>query len=153
MQQYPPWQLEYAKFTDDAVERIKSYADDTHLEREWMCYVYEQDYGIMVSGESMPHLYRDDSGKEQIFRSKERAEEYLVGHGLSGAVTPVYQLGSVSYGDESRIEVNPESKSTQDKSEQEMDHSWSPIERWEDLHRTPILFIHRYFGRVCEYEG
>ena len=114
MNQYPPWQLEYAKFTDDAVERIKSYADDTHLEREWMCYVYEQDYGIMIAGKSMPHLYRDASGKEQIFRSKERAEEYLAGHGIAGAVTPVYQLGNVSYGDESRIEVNPDSKTTQD---------------------------------------
>ena len=114
MKQYPPWQLEYAKFTDDAVERIKSYADDTHLEREWMCYVYELDYGIMVCGDCMPHLYRDPSGNEQIFRSKERAEEYLAGHGIAGTVSPVYQLGSVSYGDESRIEVNPDSKSTQD---------------------------------------
>ena len=110
---YAKWQLEWSKFTDDSVKRIKEYSDDTHLEREWMCYIYEQDYGIMVAGKSMPHLYRDDSGKEQTFRSKERAEEYMVGHGITGAVTPVYQMGNVSYGDESRIEVNPESKSTQ----------------------------------------
>ncbi len=111
---YPKWQLEWAKFTDDSVKRIKEYSDDTHLEREWMCYVYEQDYGIMIAGKAMPHLYRDASGKEQIFRSKERADEYITDHAIVGAVTPVYQIGNVSYGDESRIEVNPESKSTQD---------------------------------------
>ena len=35
-------------------------------------------------------------------------------NGVSGTVAPVYQLGNVSYGDESRIEVNPTAKETQD---------------------------------------
>ena len=143
MKQFPTWQLEYAKFTDDAVERIKSYADDTHLEREWMCYVYEQDYGIMIAGKSMPHLYRDGSGKEQIFRSKERAEEYLTGHGIAGTVTPVYQLGNVSYGDESRIEVNPDSKSTQDNAVRGLQKS---NKKWT-IHGHPLKDGKIYTGR------
>ena len=140
---YAKWQLEWAKFTDDSVKRIKEYSDDTHLEREWMCYIYEQDYGIMVAGKSMPHLYRDDSGKEQTFRSKERAEEYMVGHGITGAVTPVYQMGNVSYGDESRIEVNPESKSTQDNAVRGLKKE---NKRWT-IHGHPLKDGKIYTGR------
>jgi hypothetical protein len=49
---------------------MKTHSDNTHEEREWMCYVYEE------------------NGK--------------------------YELGNPSYGDESRIEVNPVTKAAQD---------------------------------------
>ena len=114
MAKFAPWQFEWAKFTEDSVERIKSYSDDTHLEREWMCYVYEQDFGIMTDGGSLPRLYSDENGKEMIFGSSEKAQAYMAERGISGTVTSVYQLGNVSYGDESRIEVNPTAKETQD---------------------------------------
>ena len=140
---YPKWQLEWSKFTDDSVKRIKEYSDDTHLEREWMCYVYEQDFGIMIAGKSMPHLYRDANGKEMIFRSKERADEYITGHSIVGAVTPVYQLGNVSYGDESRIEVNPESKSTQDNAVRGLQKK---NKRWT-IHGHPLKDGKIYTGR------
>ena len=36
------WLKEWHKFTPQAIEEIKSHNDDTHLEREWMSYVYEK---------------------------------------------------------------------------------------------------------------
>lgn len=64
------WMSEWEKFSDDAIKDMKKYSDKTHEEREWMCYVYEQ------------------NGQ--------------------------YHLGNVTYGDESRIEVNPQAKAHQD---------------------------------------
>ena len=37
-----PWLKEWNKFTPQAIEEIKSHNDDTHLEKEWMSYVYEK---------------------------------------------------------------------------------------------------------------
>ena len=37
------WVNEWKKFHPSAIEEIKSHNDDTHLEREWMSYVYEKD--------------------------------------------------------------------------------------------------------------
>ena len=65
-----PWQQHFSKFSPQALESMKTHSDNTHEEREWMCYVYEE------NGE--------------------------------------YFLGSPSYGDESRIEVNPVTKAAQD---------------------------------------
>ena len=64
------WRKEWDKFSDDAIQEMKKYSDQTHLHREWMSYVYE------VNGR--------------------------------------YELGEPSYGDESRIEVNPKEKSKED---------------------------------------
>ncbi len=35
-----PWQKEWNKFTPTAIEKMKTFSDMTHEEREWMCYVY-----------------------------------------------------------------------------------------------------------------
>jgi hypothetical protein len=64
------WMEEWTKFSDDAIKDMKKHSDNTHEEREWMCYVYEE------------------NGK--------------------------YYLGNVTYGDESRIEVNPVAKTNED---------------------------------------
>ena len=64
------WKNEWDKFSEDAIKDMKKYSDKTHEEREWMCYVYEE------------------NGK--------------------------YELGNVTYGDESRIEVNPTAKHNED---------------------------------------
>ena len=37
------WQKEFNMFSTDALEDMKTYSDNTHEEREWMCYVYEKD--------------------------------------------------------------------------------------------------------------
>lgn len=36
------WLQEWNKFDESAIDEIKSHNDDTHLEREWMSYVYEK---------------------------------------------------------------------------------------------------------------
>ena len=36
------WIQEWNKFDDSAIEEIKSHNDDSHLEREWMSYVYDK---------------------------------------------------------------------------------------------------------------
>ena len=74
------WKKEWDKFTDEAMEVMKTQSDKTNEEREWMSYVYDTDNG--------------------------------------------YELGTVSYGGLSRIEVNPETK------EEKMDNTWTPFERW-----------------------
>lgn len=38
-----PWKKHFSMFSDDALEDMKTYSDNTHEEREWMCYVYEKD--------------------------------------------------------------------------------------------------------------
>jgi len=37
-----PWQQHFDKFTPEAIELMKTHSDNTHEEREWMCYVYEE---------------------------------------------------------------------------------------------------------------
>jgi len=37
-----PWLQEWNKFDESAIDEIKSHNDDSHLEREWMSYVYEK---------------------------------------------------------------------------------------------------------------
>ena len=65
-----PFMQEWNKFSDEAIEEMKTYSDQTHLHREWMCYVYESN--------------------------------------------GVYLLGEPSYGDESRIEIDPNKKTKED---------------------------------------
>lgn len=69
-QNMPPWKREFSRFSDRSLREMKKYADNTNEEREWMCYVY------------------DDNG--------------------------IYELGGVSYGEESAIKVSPQSKGAQD---------------------------------------
>ena len=63
-QNMPPWKREFSRFSDRSLREMKKYADNTNEEREWMCYVY------------------DDNG--------------------------IYELGGVSYGEESAIKVSPQ---------------------------------------------
>jgi hypothetical protein len=37
------WQKEFNMFSTEALEDMKTYSDNTHEEREWMCYVYAKD--------------------------------------------------------------------------------------------------------------
>ena len=54
--QFAPWKIEWAKFTDEAIEEMKRHSDDTHTEKEWMTYIYEEDFGILVADGDMPLL-------------------------------------------------------------------------------------------------
>ena len=82
--QYEPWKTEFAKFTDASIEEMKRHSDDTHLEREWMTYIYEEDYGIMISNGNMPVLYRDESGEQKIFDTRAAAEKFQKENNISG---------------------------------------------------------------------
>ena len=92
------WKEEWNKFTPEAIEEMKRYSDQTHLHREWMCYVYEKD------------------GR--------------------------YHLGEPSYGDESRIEVNPSEKAKEDSSK-----GLSEGERKWTIHGHPLKDGKIYTGR------
>ena len=92
------WKEEWNKFTPEAIEQMKRYSDQTHLHREWMCYVYEKD------------------GR--------------------------YHLGEPSYGDESRIEVNPSEKAKEDSSK-----GLSEGERKWTIHGHPLKDGKIYTGR------
>ena len=92
------WKEEWRKFTPESIEEMKSYSDQTHLHREWMCYVYEKD------------------GR--------------------------YHLGNVSYGDESRIEVNPSQKAKEDSSK-----GLSESQRKWTIHGHPLKDGKIYTGR------
>ena len=92
------WKEEWNKFTPEAIEEMKNYSDQTHLHREWMCYVYEKD------------------GR--------------------------YHLGEPSYGDESRIEVNPTQKAKEDSS-----RGLSESQRLWTIHGHPLKDGKIYTGR------
>ena len=92
------WKEEWNKFTPEAIEEMKEYSDQTHLHREWMCYVYEKD------------------GQ--------------------------YHLGKPSYGDESRIEVNPSEKAREDSSK-----GLSESQRLWTIHGHPLKDGKIYTGR------
>ena len=92
------WKEEWNKFTPEAIEEMKRYSDQTHLHREWMCYVYEKD------------------GR--------------------------YHLGEPSYGDESRIEVNPSEKAKEDSS-----RGLSESQRKWTIHGHPLKDGKIYTGR------
>lgn len=111
-----PWLQEWVRFNESSIEDMKKHADGTHTHREWMCYVYEQDYGILegTGNGRGAKLATDDKGKTLMFDTPEAAENYASQHGIKGSVSPVYQMGSPSYGSESRIEINPASKAAQD---------------------------------------
>ena len=47
------WENEWRKFHPSAIEEIKSHNDDTHLEREWMSYVYEKGGQYYIGRASM----------------------------------------------------------------------------------------------------
>ena len=91
------WKEEWNKFSGDAIKDMKKHSDNTHEEREWMCYVYEQDGG--------------------------------------------YELGNVTYGDESRIEVNPTAKTSEDALVNGLKHK-----KWT-IHGHPLKDGKIYTGR------
>lgn len=48
-----PWLKEWQRFTPEAIEEIKGHNDDTHLEKEWMSYVYEKNGRYYIGKASM----------------------------------------------------------------------------------------------------
>ena len=94
-----PWKQEWNKFSDEAIEEMKKYSDQTHLHREWMSYVYEKD------------------GQ--------------------------YHLGEPSYGDESRIEVDPNKKEREDGAKKGLNGG----ERKWTIHGHPLKDGKIYTGR------
>jgi hypothetical protein len=109
-----PWMTEWVRFDSESVKDMKRHSDNTHTHREWMCYVYEQDYGVLVpSGGPMPVLLEESDGQTAVF--KDQAEASRVAAAEGGQVTTLYRLGEPSYGSESRIEVNPEAKANEDR--------------------------------------
>jgi len=94
-----PFMQEWNKFSDDAIEEMKTYSDQTHLHREWMCYVYD----------------------------------------TNGA----YLLGEPSYGDESRIEIDPNKKTKEDGAKKGV----SPNQRKWTIHGHPLKDGKIYTGR------
>ena len=93
------WRQEWDKFSQDAIEEMKKYSDQTHLHREWMSYVYD--------------------------------------------VNGVYELGEPSYGDESRIEVNPTEKSKEDSKK----NGFNESQRKWTIHGHPLKDGKIYTGR------
>jgi hypothetical protein len=140
---YQPWQLEWAKFTPSSVEEMKKWSDNTHLEKEWMCYIYEQDYGIMTEGDSLPILYRGDDEKLLSFKTAQEATDYAKKHGINGVSSPLYHLGVVSFGGKSKIEVNPKAKETQDQSQRGLKRE---NRKWT-IHGHPLKDGKIYTGR------
>ena len=70
-----PWMSEWVKFDSQSVKDMKRHSDNTHTHREWMCYVYEQDYGVLVpSGGPMPVLLEESEGETAIFKDPAEAE-------------------------------------------------------------------------------
>jgi len=94
-----PFMQEWRKFSDEAIEDMKQYSDETHLHREWMCYIYEKD------------------GK--------------------------YYLGEPSYGDESRIEIDPNQKTREDTKK----NGFSESQRKWTIHGHPLKDGKIYTGR------
>ena len=47
------WLQDWQKFTPQAIEEIKSHNDDTHLEKEWMSYVYEKNGRYFIGQASL----------------------------------------------------------------------------------------------------
>ena len=93
------WKKEWDKFTDEAMEVMKTQSDKTNEEREWMSYVYDTDKG--------------------------------------------YELGTVSYGGLSRIEVNPETKERQDQAK----HGFKNGQKKWTIHGHPLKDGKIYTGR------
>jgi hypothetical protein len=109
-----PWMTEWIKFDSQSVKDMKRHSDNTHTHREWMCYVYEQDYGVLVkSNGQLPVLMADSDGETAVFKDQSSAQSAATQE--NGQVIPLYRLGEASYGSESRIEVNPEAKANEDR--------------------------------------
>lgn len=94
-----PFIQEWNKFSDEAIEEMKEYSDQTHLHREWMSYIY------------------DDNG--------------------------VYRLGEPSYGDESRIEIDPNKKTKEDGAKKGV----TAAQRKWTIHGHPLKDGKIYTGR------
>lgn len=99
MSSMKPFMQEWNKFSQEAIEEMKKYSDETHLHREWMSYVYG------VNGE--------------------------------------YHLGDASYGDESRIEIDPNSKTKEDSRKK----GFNASQRKWTIHGHPLKDGKIYTGR------
>ena len=73
------WRQEWDKFSQDAIEEMKKYSDQTHLNREWMSYVYDVD-GVYELGESS---YGDESRIEVSPEAKQREDSQKNGYSES----------------------------------------------------------------------
>ena len=139
-----PWQQEWVRFDNESIKDMKRHADNTHTHREWMCYVYEQDYGILVPGSNggFPVMITDgDSEDTLIIENMEEAQAKA--QEVGGTAIPVYRLGSPSYGSESRIEVNPQAKSVEDR----LSDGLRPENRKCTIHGHPLKDGKIYTGR------
>ena len=63
----------------------------------------------------------------------------------------VYELGGVSYGEESAIKVSPQSKGAQDAlmrglDTSKVDYPRSPSQRRQDLHRSSVFLLYRHLS-------
>jgi hypothetical protein len=66
------WLNEWKKFDESAIEEIKSHNDDTHLEREWMSYVYERDGRYYIGRAS-----KGDESKIEIIPAEKTAVDTM----------------------------------------------------------------------------
>jgi len=73
------WRQEWDKFSQDAVEEMKKYSDQTHLNREWMSYVYDVN-GVYELGESS---YGDESRIEVSPDAKQKEDSQKNGYSAS----------------------------------------------------------------------
>jgi hypothetical protein len=74
-----PWQKEWNKFSHKAIEKMKTFSDMTHEEREWMSYVYDVN-GIYELGEPS---YGGESRIEVNPSSKGRQDKMKNGYNES----------------------------------------------------------------------
>ena len=66
------WLQEWNKFDESAIDEIKSHNDDTHLEREWMSYVYEKNGRYYIGRAS-----QGDESKIEIVPAEKTAVDTL----------------------------------------------------------------------------
>jgi len=66
------WLQEWNKFHESAIEEIKSHNDDTHLEREWMSYVYDKNGQYYIGRASM-----GDESKIEIIPAEKTAVDTI----------------------------------------------------------------------------
>ena len=71
------WKEEWNKFTPEAVEEMKEYSDQTHLHREWMCYVYEKDGKYHLGKPSYGDESRIEVTGRQYFSSTDILQEFM----------------------------------------------------------------------------
>lgn len=84
----PLWKKEFSKFTDKSLREMKKYADNTNEEREWMCYVYDENGiyhlgGVSYGEESAIKVSPQSKGaQDKLMRGLENQLWTIHGHPL-----------------------------------------------------------------------